>query len=301
MAQTTQFLVGTASWTDPTLINSDLFYPPSLTTAEARLRFYAARFDTVEVDSTYYGMLSERTARTWVERTPDEFKFNLKAFALLTQHPTEVSRLPQVLRRMLAADVPARLSRPSPEVRMKAFEMFRAAAQPLVEAGKLGMMLFQFPPYFVCNLANQDYLAELPALMPAVDLAIEFRHPSWVIPAERRQQTLDFLRLHGLYYTSTDAPAGPSIAPSFVAASGSQVYMRFHGRNAQTWFKKGITPAQRYRYLYAERELAQAADQLRATGGIARAYVIFNNCYANYGVMNAATMKEILAHPGPRQ
>ncbi|HLH76537.1 MAG TPA: DUF72 domain-containing protein [Candidatus Binataceae bacterium] len=300
MAQTTQFLVGTASWTDPTLLSTDLFYPPSLTTPEARLRFYAERFNTVEVDSTYYGMLSERTARTWVERTPNDFIFNLKAFALLTQHPTEVSRLPQVLRQMLAADVPARLSRPSPELRIKAFEMFRAAAQPLVESGKLGMILFQFPPYFVCNPANQDYLAALPQLMPAVDLAIEFRHPSWVTPAERRQQTLDFLRLHGLYYTSTDAPAGPSIAPSFVAASGSRIYMRFHGRNAQRWFQKGITPAQRFRYLYSEQELAQVAGNVRAVSGIARAYLIFNNCYANYGVMNAATMKEILTHPEPR-
>jgi uncharacterized protein YecE (DUF72 family) len=301
MAQNTQFLVGTASWTDPTLVNNDLFYPPSLTSPEARLRFYAERFNTVEVDSTYYGMLSERTARAWVERTPDDFTFNLKAFALLTQHPTEVSRLPPALRRMLPADAPARLSRPSPQLRHQAFEMFRAAAQPLVEGGKLGMMLFQFPPYFVCNQANADYLAELPQLMPAIDLAIEFRHPSWLTPAEQAQQTLQFLRQHGLYYTSTDAPTGPSISPSLVAASGNQIYMRFHGRNAQSWFKKGITPAQRFRYLYSEQELAQAADKLRAVGGIARAFVIFNNCYANYGVMNAATMKEILAHPQLRQ
>lgn len=82
-----EFRVGTASWTDPTLVKSDLFYPPSVRIAEDRLRFYAERFSTVEVDSTYYALPAERNAELWAERTPVDFLFNVKAYALMTQHP----------------------------------------------------------------------------------------------------------------------------------------------------------------------------------------------------------------------
>jgi uncharacterized protein YecE (DUF72 family) len=99
-----QFLVGTASWTDPTLVKSDVFYPPSLKTAEERLRFYAAQFNTVEVDASYYALISERNAELWAERTPPGFVFNIKAFAMLTQHPVDTARLPATLKSMLPAD-----------------------------------------------------------------------------------------------------------------------------------------------------------------------------------------------------
>jgi uncharacterized protein YecE (DUF72 family) len=303
MAQHTEFRVGTASWTDPTLIKSDLFYPPSLTTAEDRLRFYAEHFDTVEVDSSYYALLSERVAQAWVKRTPPGFIFNLKAYAMLTQHTAVVARMPRVLREMLpaAAQAAPQIRTPPSPMLALAFQMFNAAAQPLRAAGKLGMMLFQFPPYVTCNPRNLDYLAALPERLPGSEIAVEFRHPSWVVPEERRKQTLNFLQAHKLYYVSVDAPRGPAIVPSFVAASGPQIYMRFHGRNAATWFKKGQTAAERYKYLYAERELAEAAGRLREPRGIERAYVIFNNCYSNFGIMNATTMKQILTHPDPRQ
>lgn len=91
----TEFLVGTASWTDPTLVQSNLFYPAHLKTAEDRLRFYASHFNTVEVDSSYYALPSECNAELWRERTPPGFVFNVKAFAWLTQHPAETTRLPK--------------------------------------------------------------------------------------------------------------------------------------------------------------------------------------------------------------
>lgn len=299
MADDTEFLVGTASWTDPTLVESDLFYPPSVKTAEERLRFYAGHFNTVEVDSTYYALLAERTAQAWVERTPPRFKMNLKAFAMLTQHPVEVARLPRALKELLprAAAGEKRLTRPPPAMVDLAFEMFNSAAQPLRTAEKLGMMLFQFPPYFTFRKPNLDYLDSLSARLPDTDLAIEFRHPSWLVPASRREETMDFLRRRGLYYVSVDAPTAPSIVPSLIAATGPQLYVRFHGRNAETWFKRGISAAERYKYLYAERELAEKAEQIRKVPGIRRAYVLFNNCYAHFGVMNATTMAQILSHP----
>jgi uncharacterized protein YecE (DUF72 family) len=296
------FMVGTASWTDPTLVKSDLFYPPSLKTAEERLRFYAEHFNTVEVDSSYYTLLSEKTAQAWASRTPPGFMFNIKAFALLTQHPAETARLPGALKQMLNEKEQGltRINRPSAQVLDLAFEMFWSALAPLREAEKLGMLLFQFPPYFVCKSSNFDYLAGLRERLPQATLAIEFRHPSWVLEGQRRQDTMEFLRRNELCYVSVDCPQGPSIMPSFLEATGTQMYVRFHGRNRESWFKKNITAAERFKYLYSERELEDQAERLTRMSGVKRAYVIFNNCYSNFGVMNATTMTQILTRP-PRR
>lgn len=290
-------MVGTASWTDPSLVNSDTFYPPSARTADARLKFYAAQFKTVEVDSSYYALLAERTARLWVERTPAAFIFNLKAFALMTQHSADTARLPAVIKELLTAKERAatRLERPSPEVRELSFKMFRSALTPLKEAGKLGMVVFQFPPYFTCNKSNFDYLASVRERMPGCSIAVEFRHPGWLTEGLRRDQTMTFLRENELYYVSVDAPELPSTIPSFLAATGPQAYVRFHGRNRDNWHRRGIPVAERYMYLYSERELGQWAARLRGMRDVKRAYVIFNNCYRNFGIMNATTMAHMLA------
>jgi uncharacterized protein YecE (DUF72 family) len=300
MASNTEFMVGTASWTDPTLVKSDLFYPKSLKTAEERLRFYASHFHTVEVDSSYYALLGEKTATAWVARTPPDFTFNIKAFALLTQHPAEVARLPLALKQLLSEKekTQQRLDRPSPPVLDLAFSMFWSSIAPLREAGKLGMALFQFPPYFIRNHANLDYVAGLRERLPQAELAIEFRHPSWVVEGQARRETMDFLRRNELCYVSVDCPQGPSIVPSFLQTTTPRMYLRFHGRNRETWFKKGITAAERFKYLYAERELQEQAERLRGMAEVERAYVIFNNCYSNFGVMNATTMAQILERLG---
>jgi uncharacterized protein YecE (DUF72 family) len=230
-----EFRVGTASWTDPTLVKSDLFYPPSVRTAEDRLRFYAERFNTVEVDSTYYALPAERNAELWGERTPADFLFNVKAYALMTQHPAEIARMPKDLREMLPAAQrhARRLERPSPEVLERAFQMFWSALGPLREAGKLAMITCQFPPYFTARPSNFNYLATLPERLPGASIAIEFRHPSWVREQHQRARTMKFLREHGLYYTSIDAPDDPAIVPSFIEATGDQAYVRFHGKSRE--------------------------------------------------------------------
>ena len=301
VSDTIEFRVGTASWTDPTLVNSELFYPPSARSAEERLRFYAEQFNTVEVDSTFYALPAERNAKLWAERTPIGFVFNIKPFALMTQHPAQISRLPKQLREMLPVEERnnRQLTRPSKEVVEMAFQMFWSAMGPLREAGKLGMVAFQFPPYFILKPANFDYLANLPERLPGASIAIEFRHPSWVRDEVRRSETMNFLRSHGLYYTSIDAPEDTSIVPSFIEATGDQVYVRFHGKNRENWFKRNITAAERFKYLYSERELhslAKGFGNLQEQG-VKRAYTIFNNCYQNFGIMNATTMAAILHGP----
>jgi uncharacterized protein YecE (DUF72 family) len=298
MSAAVEFRIGTASWTDPSLVNSDLFYPPSVRSAEERLRFYAEQFNTVEVDSTYYALPAERNAKLWLERTPESFLFNIKTFALMTQHAAEISRLPKQLREMLPSEqrTQRQLTRPSREVVDMAFRMFWSAMAPLKDAGRLGMIAFQFPPYFIAKGPNFDYLASLPERLPGASISIEFRHPSWVREKAQRAATMKFLRSHGLYYTSIDAPEDDSIVPSFIEASGDQVYMRLHGKNRENWFKRNITAAERYKYLYSERELSSLANGLERLDerGVRRAFVLFNNCYQNFGIMNAGTMAAIL-------
>jgi uncharacterized protein YecE (DUF72 family) len=228
----------------------------------------------------------------------DVFIFNIKPFALMTQHPAEISRLPKQLREMMPAEERSnrQLTRPSKEVLDMAFQMFWSAMAPLRGAGKLGMVAFQFPPYFIPKAANLDYLTSLPERLPGASIAIEFRHPSWVRDETRRTETMNFLRSHGLYYTSVDAPEDNSIVPSFIEATGDQIYFRFHGKNRENWFKRNITAAERFKYLYSERELQSLAKGFGnlEQQGVRRAYAIFNNCYQNFGIMNATTMAAIL-------
>jgi uncharacterized protein YecE (DUF72 family) len=294
----TVFRVGTASWTDPTLIDSDAFYPASAKTAEDRLRFYAAQFDTVEVDSTYYALPSERNSHLWVARTPDSFLFHFKAFALLTTHPAETNRLPKVLRELLTPEERAkrRLSAPTPDVLDLSFRMFTQALEPLREAGKLGYLVFQFPPWFTATRKNARHIEAVRERLPAHRIAIEFRHASWLAP-ERRERAFDLLRSHDLAYVIVDEPQVSDAVPAVCEVTSDQVYVRFHGRNADNWTKKGISVAERYQYLYSERELGDWAKRLRDLGA-STSHVIFNNCYANFGVMNATTMKQLLGSRG---
>jgi uncharacterized protein YecE (DUF72 family) len=298
MDRTPQFLVGTASWTDPTLVRAKLFYPPEVTTAEARLAFYASQFPTVEVDASYYSILSEDVARLWVERTPPGFIFNSKAFAWLTQHAADTRRLPSVIKRALPAEMRSlpRIKHPPAEVLELAFQMFWSSLKPLREAGKLGLILFQLPPYVVWRKSNFDYLAQLPARLPGASIAIEFRHPSWMDEPQHREETLKFLRTHGLTYVAVDAPSEAGLAPVLTATT-SDAYIRFHGRNRETWFRRNLTPAERFKYLYTERELAEWAVRIKQLSGVQRVFAIFNNCYSNFGVMNATMMKEMLSRP----
>jgi uncharacterized protein YecE (DUF72 family) len=298
MVSTPQFLVGTASWTDPTLVKSDLFYPPEATSAAARLAFYAGHFPTVEVDASYYAILSEDVARLWVERTPPGFVFNVKAFAWLTQHPADARRLPAAIKTALPEELKstARIKHPPDGVLNLAFQMFWSSLKPLRDAGKLGRVLFQLPPYMTWRQSNFQYLATLPQHLPQAEIAVEFRHPSWTDSSNRCNDTLRFLREHGFAYVCVDAPPQSRLG-SIMATTADDAYIRFHGRNAENWFKRNLSAAERFKYLYAERELAEWADRLKQLSGVRRAFAIFNNCYSNFGVMNATTMREILSRP----
>jgi uncharacterized protein YecE (DUF72 family) len=154
-----QVRVGTASWTDRTLIASG-WYPPEADTPEKRLRYYARQFPLVEVDATYYALPAEQTATAWAARTPNGFTFNVKAFSLLTHHPTPVAALPKDLRpaaektgkdRVYFKDV-------GPALAGQVWERFLSALDPLRAERKLGAILLQFPPWFPISKARKDYI-----------------------------------------------------------------------------------------------------------------------------------------------
>ena len=292
------YRIGTASWTDPTLLQAG-FYPAAARTAEARLRYYAEHFDTVEVDSSYYALPSERNAALWAERTPATFHFNIKAFALLTGHAAETRALPAVVREQLPAALRGapRVQEVPEDVRRLCFDMFHRALEPLRRAHKLGCVLLQFPPWFGATPAHEAYVERCGDWLAGNRLAVEFRHPSWFDGTTAR--TLAFLREREFSLVCLDAPAAGGIARPPYAATADVAYVRLHGRNRQAWFQRQATAAQRFKYLYDDDELRTCATRIRGSGddgGVVprTVYVIFNNCYADYGVRNAITMQRLL-------
>ncbi len=287
--------VGTASWTDKTLIKSGTFYPKQVATAEGRLRFYAEHFDTVEVDSTYYALPAERNAVLWANRTPPGFIFHIKAYSMLTGHPTLVKNIPKVLRQELPTETleKAQAKEFPKEVVEAAFDMFQEALKPLKTAGKLGCLLFQFPPWFVPSARAYAWIKLVREKLPDHHLAVEFRNRQW-IAAREGHGSLKFLKDHAISYVVIDAPwikgwEGP------VAVTADLAYVRFHGRNFGNWFKKGVATVERYRYLYKEGELKRWADKIKGASWQAeQTFALFNNCYENFGIKNAKTLKELL-------
>ena len=302
-----RILVGSCSWTDPSLIASGRFYPRGVGSAEARLRYYAGQFPVVEVDATYYAPPCERNSRLWVERTPDDFVFDVKAFALLTTHHATTERLPAELRGALPPELGAK-RRLAPGELDDGFlelvwDLHRTALAPLAEAGKLGAVLFQFPPWFTVDDANRDYLRGIPARLPGMTAAVEFRGGGWMEP-DAAAGTLKLLEDAGLAYVCVDEPqAGRTSTPPVVAATAPLAYVRLHGRNAETW---GITrgPAsERFKYLYADEELEEWVPQVGELARQAAAvHVLFNNNYEDWGMRNARRMTQLLGvDAGPAQ
>lgn len=288
--------VGISSWTEPTLIKSGAFYPPDATTAEDRLRFYAQQFPIVEVDSTFYALPNEKTAALWVERTPPDFIFDVKAFALLTQHPAPPERLPKDFRERLGVTTGNVYFKDlKPKDKEEIWDRFRAGLQPLVDARKLGAIVFQFPKWFLPNPSAYRFLEDLREWVPDVPVAVEFRQQSWMSEF-RRDRVLQFLKDHHLSYVGVDEPQGfKSSVPPVAAATAPLAMVRFHGRNQETWEKKGITTAEKFRYLYDRSELLPWVARIRELAQQAQdVHVIMNNCYGDYAVRNAHDLSELL-------
>jgi uncharacterized protein YecE (DUF72 family) len=297
-------LVGTASWTDKTLIACGRFYPGEAKSAEARLRFYASKFPIVELDSSYYAMPAPATAQLWAERTPPGFVMNVKAFRLFTGHQTA----PTVLHRDLQLAVggaagPSFFYRDLPgELLDELWRRFREALLPLQAAGRLGLVHFQFPPWLTCDAAGRAHVELCVQRMSGFDLGVEFRHASWFAGAERRRQTIAFLREMGVAHTVVDGPQGfyNSVPALWEATHPRYALVRLHGRNDRTWNVKGQTVAsERFNYDYPDEELAELVPSLERLALTAmQTHVIFNNNMEDQGQRNARSLIDLLAGAG---
>jgi uncharacterized protein YecE (DUF72 family) len=290
--------VGTCSWAEKSLLASGEFYPAEAKTAEARLRYYASHFDTVEVDSTYYAVPDPRTAWLWSMRTPDDFIFHIKAYGALTGHAVDPRTLPEDIR-----DGAAVGSQPGRSVYVKEKERlaligkrFVDALLPLKRAGRLGLILYQFPPWFDYKISNMDYIVYCAQLMAGLPVAVEFRHGSWLSGA-RAATVFDFLEKNGITYVAADEPQYGTSAtiPLVPKATSNTAYFRFHGRNRDNWLKKGIETSLRYAYVYSESELRELTTTVKEADREANTtYAMFNNCHRSNATTNALRLKELL-------
>jgi uncharacterized protein YecE (DUF72 family) len=286
--------VGTAGWTDKSLIESG-WYPDGAGNPEKRLRYYASQFSLVEVDSAYYALPSEQTATAWAERTPAGFTFNVKAFSLFTQHPTQVRSLPADLREEVAKTGKERvyLKDVDPKVTDEAWDRFFAALEPLRAAGKLGAILLQFPPWFPISRANKQYIVDCAERVAPRRVCVEFRNHTWMTE-DNQKETLDFLSAHHLPYVCVDEPQGyPNSIPPVLAATSDLAVVRLHG-HSDKWDAKSVQ--ERFRYRYSDEELKKWAGNVKKLAEDAdETHVVFNNCYRDYAHVNAQQLDGLLS------
>lgn len=279
-------------------------------TPEARLRYYARFFDTVEINSSFYAIPAARNVLRWAERTPPGFVFNVKAYAPLTGHNPRPETLPDEVQAMLPARTPRthrgeiQTSSLPAEAIDTTFRLFRAALGPLEESGKLGYVLFQFAPWVRFAPERLAYLEQLPARLPGWRVAVEFRDRSWF--PDHGDETLAVLRRAGLAHVVVDAPGAAHAVPRVVARTARTGVFRLHGRNAEGWLRqlRGEEPAvrEKYDYLYSEaelRELQPDIEGLADEGG--EVFVSFNNNNRDYPVRNALMMKRLLGQPAAEE
>lgn len=290
--------VGTAGWADPALIKCGRFYPRKSATAADRLQFYADNFNLVEVDSSYYAIPAVSTTLSWAERTPDDFLFNVKAYGALTQHPINSRTLSPSIRHLLPDAGVEKQLKPTdlpPNVMDRIWVEFRESLEPLVQAGKLGAVLFQFPKWFLCSQANMDYILRCRERMDPIPLAAEFRQSTWLDKAHC-ERTLGFLRDNAIVNVVVDEPQGhPNSVPLIAEVTAPLSILRLHGHRSETWNKPGISVQERFKYLYSDRELHDIATVVRDLKGSSKeTHVVFNNCYEDFGVKNAQTTVDLL-------
>jgi uncharacterized protein YecE (DUF72 family) len=291
-------LIGSASWTDKTLIESGRFYPKGCTTAEARLRHYASQFPIVEVDSSYYGLPTPQNAQLWAERTPEGFVFNVKAFRLFTGHQTSPAVLPKDIQVALGQNLPKSLYyKDTPaEIRDELWLRFVEALAPLKDAGKLGAVHFQFAPWMIRNREGMMHVRQCVEQLPEHLLSVEFRNASW-FDGDRLEQTIAFERELGVVHTIVDGPQGfaNSVPCVWDVTHPKLALLRLHGRNKDTWNIKAASSSSRFDYWYAPEELEAMIPEIRHVASLAQSlHIVFNTNYQDQGQVNARLMRQLL-------
>jgi uncharacterized protein YecE (DUF72 family) len=234
-------------------------YPEGLPRSD-QLGFYAREFTTVEINATFYRIPGERTVAGWVRKTPPGFLFSVKAYQGLT-HERE------------HAD----------------FSSFATSLGPLVESGKLGCVLAQFPNSFHATAQNREFLHELRHGLGELPVVVEFRNAEWMTEA-----SLDLLRRLDFGFCCVDEPRLPGLLPPVAAVTGPVGYVRFHGRNSAKWYNHKQA-WERYDYTYSTRELREWIPKLGRLDAVAPlTLVYFNNHFIGQSVRGARDLGQLL-------
>jgi uncharacterized protein YecE (DUF72 family) len=275
--------IGTSGWNYPAGRGTwnGIFYPIALKGRRGQgarakfdeLAYYAEHFDTVEVNTTFYGQPKATVAQSWVDRTPSGFEFSLKLYRKLTH-----AVIPGV-----------------PPLDMDCINEYRRGIEPLAAAGKIGALLAQFPPSFKQTPESRGYLDDLLQRFHDYPIAVELRHRSW---SDDFSSTLALLNSHDAALTQIDEPKFTvSIRQNQLPNISGFYYMRLHGRNAAQWWKHDKSE-DRYNYLYSADELkpvSETADAARRL--VKKFYLYFNNHFASKAVVNAVMIKSQLGEP----
>ena len=292
--------VGTSGWSYPAGKGkwNGLFYPATRskkagTAGFDELTFYAAHFDTVEVNSTFYGQPRADVTTGWVERTPAGFEFSVKLYQKFTH--------PKMFKEAAVKSAPGSegpLLEWLAQVTSSDIDEFREGVDPLAAAGRLGALLAQFPPSFKSSPASQDYLSHLLRAFRDYPVAVELRHRSW---SDAMGETLSLLNAWNAAFVQIDEPKFRlSIRQNYLPNTNERqgfYYMRLHGRNAAQWWHHDKTE-DRYNYLYSAEELREFSDIVGAASSLVKkSYLYTNNHFAAKSVVNAVMLRSQLGQP----
>ncbi len=286
--------IGTCSWTDRSLIRAATFYPKGASSAEARLRYYSSIFPTVEVDSSYYSLPAVDMTKAWVDRTPPGFIFHVKMFRLFTLHWTEPKVLPPDLRPLAPEGKRFYYAAASREFIDELMARFIETLVPLETAGKLGLLLLQFPKWVTPKPENRDHILAMKEALARFDVAVEFRNRSWL--NGDTDKTLYWLEDNDVTFVCVDEPQGfVSSIPPLAAVSSEIAYVRFHGRNRDTWEARTQSSAERFDWYYREDELREWTRRVHSLQEQAReVYLLFNTNNQDQGPYNAIKLGRML-------
>lgn len=288
--------IGTASWTDPEFIRAGWYPDDVRNDAEGRLRYYAEYFPMVEVNATFYALPRAATVQAWADRTPDDFRFHVKAHQVISGHASEPARLPEPLRDLpYEPDRRGRIRTPSRQMRDAVIDSFVEAIAPL--APKMGAVLLQLPPHVASGAATRTEIGRIIDRISPLRTAVEFRHVSWADPGER-EAAAEMLAARGAAWVCVDAPrieVASAMPPIVEVTSGELAYVRLHGRNAQTW-QGSRTVAERFDWQYSDDELGEwigpVMDMAERAQEVA---VVFNNNHGDFALRSAARFGDLLA------
>jgi uncharacterized protein YecE (DUF72 family) len=289
--------IGTSGWSYPSGAGkwNGIFYPATRSKRAGthgfdELRFYAEHFDTVEVNSTFYGQPRAEVTRGWAERTPAAFEFSLKLYQKFT-HP----KMFKEAALKAAPGAEGALLDLLAHVTQSDIDDFRTGIEPLAAAGKLGALLAQFPPSFKDAPTSRDYLARLLHAFADYPIAVELRHRSW---SDAISETLSMLNSFGAAWVQIDEPKFRfSIRQNYLPNVTGFYYMRLHGRNAAQWWRHDKSE-DRYNYLYSGEELREFSDVAGAAKALVKkSYLYTNNHFSAKSVVNAVMLKAQLGEP----